>query len=128
MLAWIKQVSLSQGMNAVDYTLNASVLTDAPEHASAFSGLARMGLLAFQSALGEEAAKKNSKDAADARKALDVLKTVVNRTDGSTLILSASVPQATVAEMAREKTAKPSTSQGTRTTRRTVRRRSTRRH
>jgi hypothetical protein len=128
MLAWIKQVSVSQGMNAVDYTLNASVLTDAPEHASAFSGLARMGLLALQSALGEEAAKKNSKDAADARKALDVLKTVVNRTDGSTLIISASVPQATVAEMVREKTAKPSTSQGTRTTRRTVRRRSTRRH
>ncbi|HST53591.1 MAG TPA: hypothetical protein VLJ61_16385 [Pyrinomonadaceae bacterium] len=130
MLSWIKQVSVSQGMDAANYTLNASVLTDAPEHASAFSGLVRMGLFALQSELGQEAAKQNSKDAADARKALDVLKTVVNRTEGNTLVVSASVSQATVAEMVKEKTAKPAaTKPPTRTTRRTTaRRRAARRH
>jgi hypothetical protein len=126
MLSWIKQVSISQGMNTVDYTLNASVLTDAPEHASAFSGLIRMGLFALQSQLGEEAAKQDSKDAADARKALDVLKTVVNRTEGSTLVVSASVSQATVAELIKEKTAKPVATKP-KATRRTARRRRTRR-
>jgi len=127
MLSWIRQVSISQGMSTVDYTLNASVLTDAPEHASAFSGLIRMGLFALQSELGEEAAKQNSRDAADARKALDVLKTVVNKTEGSTLVVSASVSQATVAELIKEKTAKPVATKP-RTTRRTARRRTTRRH
>jgi len=37
--------------------------------------------------LGQEAAKKNGKNAAEARQALTVLKTVVNRTDGSTLLV-----------------------------------------
>ena len=128
MLGWIKQVSLSQGMDAVDFTFRASVLTDEPEHASAFSGLARMGLLALQVELGQEAAKKNSKNAADARKALTILKTVVNRTDGSTLTISASVPQATVAEFVREQKAKSSTPPKGRATRRAGRRRTTRRH
>jgi hypothetical protein len=127
MLSWIKQVSVSQGMDAVDYTLNASVLTDAPEHASAFSGLVRMGLFALQSELGADAAKQNSKDAADARRALEVLKTVVNRTEGSTLLLSASVSQATVAEMIKENTAKPAATKP-RTTRRRARRHARRRH
>ncbi|HZT59309.1 MAG TPA: hypothetical protein VFA21_11845 [Pyrinomonadaceae bacterium] len=127
MLSWIKQVSVSQGMNAVDYTLSASVLTDAPEHASAFSGLIRMGLLAVQTGLGEEAAKQNGKDAANARRALEVLKTVVNRTEGNTLVVSASVSQAAVAEMIKEQTAKPAVTKP-RTTRRTTRRRARRRH
>jgi hypothetical protein len=126
MLSWIKRVSISQGMDAVDYTLNASVLTDTPEHASAFSGLVRMGLFALQSELGADAAKQNSKDAADARRALEVLKTVVNRTEGSTLLLSASVSQATVAEMLKEKTAKPAATKP-RTTRRRTRRHARRR-
>jgi hypothetical protein len=122
MLSWIKQVSVSQGMDAVNYTLNASVLTDTPEHASAFSGLVRMGLFALQSELGTDAAKQNSKDAADARHALEVLKTVVNRTEGSTLLLSASVSQATVAEMIKENTAKPAATKPKTTHRRTHRR------
>ena len=128
MLSWIKQVSLSQGMDAVDFTFRAAVLTDEAEHASAFSGLLRMGLLALQTELGQEAAKKKGKDADEARQALSVLKTVVNRTDGSTLLVSASVPQTTVAAMVRKQMTKPSTATTGKTTRRTPRRRTTRRH
>ena len=128
MLSWIKQVSLSQGMDAVDFTFRAAVLTDEAEHASAFSSLLRMGLLALQTELGQEAAKKKGKDADEARQALSVLKTVVNRTDGSTLLISASVPQTTVAAMVRKQMTKHSTATTGKTTRRTPRRRPTRRH
>ncbi len=104
MIAWVKQVSLAQGMDALNYTLSASVLTDAPEHASAFSGLVRMGLLAAQTGLNGEFAKMTPKhkDYAKARAALNVIKTFVNRTEGNTLILSASVPQKAVADLIRE--------------------------
>ena len=128
MLSWIKQVSLSQGMDAASFTLRAAVLTDEAEHASAFSGLVRMGILAAQTQLGQEAAKKKGKDADEARQALSVLKTVVNRTDGSTLLISASVPQTTVAAMVRKQMTKPTTATTGRTTRRTPRRRTTGRH
>ena len=127
MLSWIRQVSLSQGMDAVDFTFRAAVLTDEAEHASAFSSLVRMGLLALQTELGQEAAKKKGKDADEARQALTVLKTVVNRTDGSTLLVSASVPQTTVAAMVRKQMTKPPTATKGRTTRGTPRRRATRR-
>jgi hypothetical protein len=130
-LAWIKQISLSQGMDALDLTFHAALLTDEPEHASALNGLVRMGLVALQAALAEEAAKKNSKDAADARTALGVLKTVVNRTEGSTLVISAAIPVSTVAELVRKQMVKqPATTAATtrRTLRRTRRRRTTRRH
>jgi hypothetical protein len=99
MLGWMKQISLSQGMTALDFTLRAALLTDQPEHASAFSGLVRMGLLAAQMGLSKEAAKKRSKDAVKARQALAALKTAVNRTEGSTLILGISVPQKDVADL-----------------------------
>ncbi|HYH86744.1 MAG TPA: hypothetical protein VEX60_14930 [Pyrinomonadaceae bacterium] len=101
MLGWMKQISLSQGMTALDFTLRAALLTDQPEHASAFSGLVRMGLLAAQTALSQEAAKKRSKDAVNARQALAALKTVVNRIEGSTLVLGVSVPQKVVADLVR---------------------------
>jgi len=97
-------------------------------YASAFSGLVRMGLLALQTELGQEAARKKGKDADEARQALTVLKTVVNRTDGSTLLVSASVPQTTVAAMVRKQMTKHSTATTGKTTRRTPRRRTTRRH
>ncbi|HYY95444.1 MAG TPA: hypothetical protein VE713_13070 [Pyrinomonadaceae bacterium] len=126
-LAWLKQFSLSQGMDALDLTFRAALLTDQPEHASALSGLARMGLVALQTELAGEAAKKNNKDAADARRALSVLKTVVNRTEGSTLIISAAVPVSTVAELVRKQSAKQQTARH-RTARRRGRRRPTRRH
>ncbi len=127
-LAWLKQFSLSQGMDALDLTLRAALLTDQPEHASALSGLARMGLVAFQTELAGEAAKKENKDAANARRVLSILKTVVNRTEGSTLFISAAVPVSVVAELVRKQSARqPATNARRRTTRRHSRR-PTRRH
>lgn len=111
MVGWVRQVSLAQGMDALNYSLSASVLTDAPEHASAFSGLVRMGLLAAQTALSADAAKQTPKhkDYAQTRAALDAIKSFVNRTEGSTLLLSVSVPQKTVHDLVRREMApKPS--------------------
>jgi hypothetical protein len=101
MIRWVKQVSIAQGMDALNYSLSAAVMTDAPEHASAFSGLVRMGLLAGQTALNQQAAKMTPKhkDYARTRAALGVLKTFVNRTEGNTLVLSASVAQKDVATL-----------------------------
>jgi hypothetical protein len=109
MIGWVKQVSLAQGMDALNYSLSAAVQTDAPEHASAFSGLVRMGMLAAQTALNAEAAKQTPKhkDYKKTRAALDTIKTFVNRTEGNTLILSASVPQAAVADLIKQEMAKP---------------------
>ena len=107
MIGWVKQVSLAQGMDALNYSTHAAVLSDAPEHASAFSGLIRMGLLAAQTALNSEAARQTPKhkDYAQTRAALEAIKTFVNRTEGSTLLLSASVPQKTVNDLIRKEMA-----------------------
>lgn len=107
MIDWVKQVSLAQGMDALNYTMSASVLTDTPEHASAFSGLVRMGLLAAQTALNSEAAKQTPKhkDYARTRTALDAVKSFVNRTEGNTLLLSLSVPQKAVHDLVKKETA-----------------------
>lgn len=117
MIDWVKQVSLANGMDALNYTMSASVLTDSPEHASAFSGLVRMGLLAAQTGFSSEAAKQTPKhkDYARTRAALDAIKGFVNRTEGNTLLLSVSFPQKTVnnlikSEMKPTKPAKPTTS------------------
>jgi hypothetical protein len=126
MLGWMKQISLSQGMNTLDFTLQAALLTDQPEHASAFSGLVRMGLLAVQTALTQEAAKKRGKDAVQARQALAALKTAVNRTDGSTLILGVSVPQKAVAELVQSEVSKKKMAATKRTTTRRGRKGTTR--
>jgi hypothetical protein len=107
MIGWVRQVSIAQGMDALNYTLSAAVLTDAPEHASAFSGLVRMGLLAAQTALNAEAAKQTPrhKDYAQTRAALGAIKSFVNRTEGNTLHLSVSAPQKTVADLVRKELA-----------------------
>ncbi|MFL6336815.1 MAG: hypothetical protein ACJ754_26230 [Pyrinomonadaceae bacterium] len=107
MYGWVKQVSLAHGMDALNYTLSASVLTDAPEHASAFSGLIRMGVLAAQTAMNSEAAKlkPKDKDYAQTRAALDAIRSFVNRTDGNTLLLSVSVPQKTADALVRKELA-----------------------
>ena len=123
MIGWVKQVSLAQGMDALNYTLSAAVLTDAPEHASAFSGLVRMGTLAAQAALNQEAAKQTPrhKDYAKTQAGLAALKTFVNRTEGGTLHLSVSVPQKTVNQLVRQEMTKkpaPTTSKPTRRARR----------
>ena len=116
MIEWVKQLSLAHGMDALKYTMSASVLTDTPEHASAFSGLVRMGLLAAQTGLSSEAAKQTPrhKDYARTRAALDAIKGFVNRTEGSTLLLSVYVPQKAVNnlvknEMRPSKPARPTT-------------------
>ncbi|MET0648769.1 MAG: hypothetical protein ABW208_19320 [Pyrinomonadaceae bacterium] len=114
MVGWVKQLSLAHGMDALNYSMSASVLTDAPEHASAFSGIVRMGVLAAQTGLSSEAAKQTPKhkDYARTRAALNAIKTFVNRTEGNALLLSVSVPQKTVndlfkKEMAGSTKAKP---------------------
>ncbi|HEX7317095.1 MAG TPA: hypothetical protein VF297_24565 [Pyrinomonadaceae bacterium] len=107
MIDWVKQVSLAQGMDALNYTFNASLLADSPEHASAFSGLIRMGLLAAQTGLNSEAAKQTPKhkDYARTRAALAALKAFVNRTEGNTLLLSVAFPQKTIHDLARKEMA-----------------------
>ena len=124
MVGWVKQLSLAHGMDALNYSLSASVLTDAPEHASAFSGIVRMGVLAAQTGFSSEAAKQTPKhkDYARTRAALNAIKTFVNRTEGNTLLLSVSVPQKTVydlfkKEMAGSTKAKPATRRRGRTRR-----------
>ncbi|MDT7689504.1 MAG: hypothetical protein QOE46_2263 [Acidobacteriota bacterium] len=111
MVSWVKQISLGQGMDSLNYIMSAAVLTDAPEHASAFSGLIRMGLLAAQTGISQEVAKMTPKDKdyAKAHSALDALKTFVNRTEGNKLLLSVSVPQKTVADLVREEMSKKET-------------------
>jgi hypothetical protein len=126
MLAWMKQLSLSQGLSALNFTLNAALATDQAEHASAVSGIIRMGLMAAQSALSEEAANKRGKDAIEARQALNVLRTMTNRTEGNTLVLGFSVPVKTVADLVGKEMATQSTPAG-KATRRTGRKGATRR-
>jgi hypothetical protein len=125
MIGWVRQVSLAHGMDALNYTMSASVLTDKPEHASAFSGLIRMGLLAAQTALSSEAAKLKPPDKkyAQARAALDAIKSFVNRTEGDTLMLSLSVPQKVVHDLARSEMGPQTKKQATGTARRRPRRR-----
>jgi hypothetical protein len=123
MVGWVKQLNVSQGMTALDYTLNVAVLTDQPEHASAFSGLIRMGQAFAENALREAASKEKGKDAARAREGLAVLSTAVNRTEGSTLILRVSVPQKAVADLIKDKRGKAPTTTTRRRTRRPARRR-----
>jgi hypothetical protein len=124
MIGWVKQLSFAQGMDALSYTTSASVLTDSPEHASAFSGLVRMGLIAAQTGLSREAAQKKGKDAQQARTLLAALKTFVNRTEGNTLHLSFAVPQRALNALVRsELTKKSAPAASARPTRRRARRR-----
>ncbi|HVF44275.1 MAG TPA: hypothetical protein VM936_14730 [Pyrinomonadaceae bacterium] len=106
MVGWVKQLNISQGMTAADFTLGVAVTTDQPEHASAFSGLVRMGQAFADNMLREALAKAKGKDAARARQGLAMLASAVNRTEGNTLILRVSVPQQTVIDAVREATAK----------------------
>lgn len=125
-LGWLRQVSFSNGMDALNVTLRAAVLTDSPEHASALSGLARMGLTALESAAENEIAKKRAKpaEARQARIALDAIRGFVNETDGSTVVLGASMPRAALAEIVqKEFVKKPAPKTRATTRRRPARRR-----
>lgn len=122
MVGWVRQLNISQGMTALDFTLGVAVTTDQPEHASAFSGLVRMGQAFAENMLREAASKSKGRDAARAREGLALLSTAVNRTEGSTLVLRVSVPQKTVINMINEERSK-GVKKPLRTTRRRTRRR-----
>lgn len=122
MVGWVRQLNISQGMTAADFTLGVAVTTDQPEHASAFSGLVRMGQAFAENMLRESLSKAKGKDAARARQGLAMLASAVNRTEGSTLVLRVSVPQQTVIDAVKEATAKGK-KPAPRTTRRRARRR-----
>ncbi|HYY98510.1 MAG TPA: hypothetical protein VE642_07965, partial [Pyrinomonadaceae bacterium] len=123
MVGWVKQLNISQGMTALDFTLGAAVTTDRPEHASVFSGLIRMGQAAAETALRDAASKSKSRDAAKAREGLAILSKAVNRTEGSTLVLRLSVPQKTVVNIINEQRGKGGAQPPRKTTRRRARKR-----
>ena len=106
MVGWVKQLSVAQGMNALDFTLGVAVTTDQPEHASAFSGLVRMGQTFADNMLRDAVLKSKGADAAKARQALAVLSSVVNRAEGDTLFLRVSVPQKVVLDMIKDERVK----------------------
>jgi hypothetical protein len=123
MIGWVKQINVSQGMTALDFTLGVAVTTDQPEHASALSGLVSMGKAAMENMLREAASKTKGKDAARVSEGLAMLSTAVNRTEGNTLFLRISVPQQTVLDMIKEERLKDAKKPVPRTTRRRLRRR-----
>lgn len=102
MIGWVKQLNISQGVTAADFTLGVAVTTDQPEHANAFSGLIRMGQAFVDNMLRDALSKAKGKDAARARQGLAMLASAVNRTDGSTLFLRVSVPQQTMFDLMKE--------------------------
>jgi hypothetical protein len=106
MVGWVRQLNISQGMTALDFTLGVAVTTDQPEHASAFSGLVRMGQAFAENMLREAASKSKGRDAVRAREGLALLSTAVNRTEGNTLVLRVSVSQKTVINMINEERSK----------------------
>jgi hypothetical protein len=129
MVGWVKQLNISQGMTAADFTLGVAVTTDQPEHASAFSGLVRMGQAFAENLLREAASKSKGSDAARARQGLSMLASAVNRTEGNTLFLRVSVPQQTIIDLVKEQREKgkvrdmPNTKKPRRAARRRARRR-----
>ncbi len=123
MIGWVKQLNISQGMTAADFTLGVAVTTDAPEHASAFSGLVRMGQTFAENMLRDALSKAKGNDAVRTREGLAMLASAVNRTEGDTLFLRVSVPQQTVIDIIKEQAAKGAKKPVRRTTRRRARRR-----
>jgi hypothetical protein len=103
-IGWLKQINLSNGMDALNFTVRASVLADRPDHASAISGLVKMGMTALQTTAENEIERKRQKpaEARQAQIALRAIRTFTNRVDGSTVMLGASFPQSAVAEIVRK--------------------------
>lgn len=123
MIGWVKQLNISQGMTAADFTLGVAVTTDAPEHASAFSGLVRMGQTFAENLLRDSLSKAKGKDAVRARQGLAMLASAVNRAEGDTLFLRVSMPQQVIMDLVKEERAKGVKKPVRRTTRRRLRRR-----
>lgn len=103
-LGWLRQVSFSNGMDALNFTVHAAVLTDSPDHANAISGFVKMGVTALETAARNEIQKKRRKpaEARQAQIALRAIRTFTNQTDGGTVMLGASFSQKAVAEVVRQ--------------------------
>jgi hypothetical protein len=123
MMGWFKQISLSNGMDAVNFTLRAAVGADSAEHASALSGMVNMGLTAARAAAQADIEKKKAKPAESrqARMALNAMRSFTNQTEGNTLLLGVSVPQSMVTEIVRKEFVK-TPAKATTATRRKARR------
>ena len=104
MIGWFKQISLSNGMDAMNFTLRAAVGADSAEHASALSGMVEMGITAARAAAQADIEKKKAKPAESrqAQMALNALRSFTNQTEGNTLLLGVSVPQSMVSEIVRK--------------------------
>jgi hypothetical protein len=104
MIGWFKQISLSNGMDALNFTMRAAVGTDSAEHASALSGMVNMGITAARSAAEADIQKKKRKPAESrqAQMALNALRSFTNQTEGNTLLLGVTVPQSMVTEIVRK--------------------------
>jgi hypothetical protein len=125
MIAWLRQISFSNGMDALNFTVRAAVLTDSPDHANAISGLVRMGMTALQTAAENDIEKKRQKpaEARQAQIALSAIRTFSNQTDGSTVMLGASFPQTAVAEIVQKEFVKKPAAPARKPRRRAARRR-----
>ena len=128
-MAWLKQVSVSNGMDARNFTVGAAVQTDHPDHASALSGMVRMGMNALQTAAEADIRKKRAKpaEARQAQIALRAMRTFSNRTEGNVLLLGGFFPQTSVAEVVRKEFGPRKPAPKKTAPRATARRRSTRR-
>lgn len=117
----VKQLNLMAGMNAVDFTVMASLLTGNVDQANTINGLLQFGLTALKEAAARDANKKQSPaQARKARTALRVANSLTHEVDGSTVVVGFSVPQQTVADLVKEEMAKkkaPKKGRGTRQTR-----------
>ena len=126
-ISWLRQMNVSLGMTALNFDLQAAIQTDAPEHASALSGLVRMGITAAETAL-KAGMEKNPKDKnlPQNQMALNAIRTMVNNHDGSVVNLSVSVPQKTILDIVKREMSPPAT-KSPQTSRPAARRRATRR-
>ena len=102
----LRQVSLSTGMTALDFTMRASVQTESAADASAISGFVRMGLTMAESGIRAELRKKRGAARQEPLAALAALRTFTNTTEDDTLLLGVSVPQKTVAALVKKNMAK----------------------
>ncbi|MCA1591666.1 MAG: hypothetical protein LC754_03250 [Acidobacteria bacterium] len=105
-IGWLKRVSLSTGMTALDFNFRAAIQLDNAEHASALSGIVRMGLMAAENAIGEDLKKKRGHQA-EAQAAMLALRSFTNTTQGDVVLLGTSVPQKTVAALVKQNTSPP---------------------
>lgn len=113
-VGWLKRLSISTGMTALDFTLQAAVQTDNAEHANAISGMVRMGLMAAESAIKADIERKRDKpkEAQQAQMALNAISNFINRTEGDTVRLGLSIPQKTLADLIKKNHTPPAAAPG----------------